>query len=287
MSKIVDILIGKQELLPPKLPPHVDPLPEWSDGLWTSVLQKHVSPAGLVDYIGIQHDLVFLQLVEVISSQSPTSHPERFPSKTHVLSFWINAYNIMTIWGVISDRITHSVQDSHVSSWIRINSGQDFFVANRVQVGGTWMNLYDLENKIIRVIGDARIHAAINCASHSCPILENKAFNADNLDERLSLSMQRMIHSGKHLYIDTIQGIVYASLIFKWYKSDFDARNVKRLFDYWLRFAEEPLQSKLQQAHNNRFRIEWMPYDWRLNQVDTSSSNNGVTATTEQSPASP
>ena len=38
------------------------------------------------------------------------------------------------------------------------------FVANRFQIGGKWMNLYDLENKIIRVYGDARVHAAINCA---------------------------------------------------------------------------------------------------------------------------
>ena len=41
------------------------------------------------------------------------------------------------------------------------------------------MNLYDLENKIIRGYGDGRIHAAINCASNSCPMLENKAFDAD------------------------------------------------------------------------------------------------------------
>lgn len=265
MSKIIDLLIGKQELLPPNLPPNVDPLIEWHDILWTSVLQKHVSSTGLVDYIGIQDDLVFLQLVEVVSRQSPASHPELFPSERHALSFWINAYNLLTIWIVISDGITTSVQDSHVSSWIRINSEQDFFIANRVQVGGTWMNLYDLENKIIRVLGDARIHAAINCASNSCPILENMAFNADDLDERLSLSMKRMIHSDRDLQIDTRQRIVYASLIFKWYKSDFDARYTKRLFDYWIGFAEEPLLSQLHIAQTNQFHIEWMPYDWRLN----------------------
>ena len=273
MSKIVDLLIGKQELLPPKLPPDVAPLVEWNDALWTSVLQRHVSLTGMVDYIGIQHDLVFLQLVELISRQSPTSHPELFLSETHVLSFWINAYNILTIWAVVSDGITNSVQDSNVSGWIRINPGQDFFVANRIQIGGTWMNLYDLENKIIRVIGDARIHAAINCASHSCPILENIAFNAKDLDDRLSLSMKRMINSDRHLQVDTTKGIVYASLIFKWYKSDFDARYTKQLFDYWITFAEESLLSQLQLAQTNRFRIEWLPYDWRLNKIDGSFSN--------------
>ena len=248
MSRIVDLLIGKQELTPPKLPSHLDPLTEWSDGIWTAVLQRYVSSDGLVDYEGIQNDLDFLQLVEVISRQSPASHPERFPSETHALSFWINAYNILTIWGVVSDGITTSVQDSNVSSWIRVNASQDFFVANRFQIGGKWMNLYDLENKIIRVYGDARVHAAINCASHSCPILDNLAFNPADLNNRLSLSMKRMIHSDRHLYIDTTKGFVFASLIFKWYKSDFNARDVKRLFEYCICFAEEPLLSELHLA---------------------------------------
>ena len=84
--------------------------------------------------------------------------------------------------------------------------------------------------------------------------------------------MQKNDPSDKHLQIDTTK-VSYTPLSFKWYKSDFDARNVKRLFDYWLRFAEEPLQSKLQQAQTNRFRIEWIAYDWRLNQIDPSSND--------------
>ena len=44
-----------------------------------------------------------------------------------------------------------------------------FEVAGYERVGRGGLNLFDLENSLIRSYGDARIHAAINCASASCP----------------------------------------------------------------------------------------------------------------------
>jgi len=266
MSIFIDILIGKRELPPPTLPSDIPPLSSWDDALWTSVLQRFVSEDGLVDYAELRVSTDFIRLVEVVSRQSPQSHPDLFPSPNDALSFWVNAYNLLTIWAVLSDNISTSVQDSTVSGWIRINAEQDFFVGNRVKIGGVWMNLYDLENKIIRRFGDGRIHAAINCASNSCPVLENRAFEGENLHDRLSISMTRMVNSSRHLKVDTTQQTVYASPIFDWYKSDFNARRRQHLFEYWFDFAEEPLLSLLHQAKAERFKIEWMKYDWGLNQ---------------------
>ena len=266
MSIFIDILIGKRELSPPTLPDHTSPLSEWSDTIWTNVLERFVSDSGLVDYVGLREDIDFIRLVEVVSRQSPQSHPDLFATQRAALSFWINAYNLLTIWAVLSDDISSSVQDSSVSGWIRINAEQDFFVGNRVKVGGNWMNLYDLENKVIRGYGDGRIHAAINCASNSCPMLENRAFQGVDLEERLDLAMRRMINSSRHLQVDTVQQIVYASPIFDWYKSDFNARRRRHLFGYWIEFAEEPILSLLRRAKDEQFNIRWMNYDWGLNQ---------------------
>lgn len=271
MSKIVDVLIGKRELHPPQIPIGTEPLSEWDGALWTAVLQRSVSNTGVVDYEVLRIDTDFLRLVDIVSKQSPISHPERFPTSESKLSFWINVYNLMTIWAVLSDNISTSVQDSQVSSWLRINAGQDFFVANRVLIGGEWMNLYDLEHKIIRTFGDGRIHAAINCASNSCPVLENQAFNANELDTRLGVSMRRMVNSTTHLTVDTETQIVWASQIFKWYLSDFDARSKKDLFEYWLQFAAEPLLSLLNEAASKRYSIKWKTYDWGLNGVIQAS----------------
>ena len=271
MSKIVDILIGKRELHPPKLPKGITPLSEWDNTLWTMVLQRAVSDTGVVDYEILRTDTDFLRLVDIVGKQSPNSHPEQFPTPDTKLSFWINIYNLMTIWAVLSDNISTSVHDSKASSWLRINAGQDFFVANRVLIGGEWMNLYDLEHKIIRTFGDGRIHAAINCASNSCPMLENQAFNANELDARLYDSMKRMVNSAAHLTVDTEKQIVWASQIFKWYLSDFDARSKKDLVEYWLQFAKEPLLSLLTEASAKRYTIRWKTYDWGLNGIIQAS----------------
>ena len=59
MSRIVDLLIGKQELTPPKLPSHLDPLTEWSDGIWTAVLQRYVSSDGLWTMKAYKTTLIF------------------------------------------------------------------------------------------------------------------------------------------------------------------------------------------------------------------------------------
>ena len=40
-----------------------------------------------------------------------------------------------------------------------------FFALGKVQVGGEAISLYDYENKVIRPLGDARIHFALNCMS--------------------------------------------------------------------------------------------------------------------------
>ena len=97
-------------------------------------------------------------------------------------------------------------------------------------------------------------------------MLENVAFEGEDLDNRLSGSMTRMINSSRHLRVDATQQTVYASPIFDWYKSDFNARRRQHLFEYWCDFAEEPLLSLLLQAKTERFKIEWMNYDWGLNQ---------------------
>ena len=51
---------------------------------------------------------------------------------------------------------------------------------------GGGINLYALEHRILRrEFPDARIHAAINCASGSCPTLQPRAFRPESLDAQL------------------------------------------------------------------------------------------------------
>ena len=264
MSKVIDLIIGRQECPLPILSDE-EKLTSWSMTLWAEVLQQHVSNTGRVSYDTLQSDHRFLQVVEYISRCSPHSHPDLFPSADAKLSFWINAYNILTLWGVVSSGIHQSVHEFNVSTWLRVNAGQDFFVALRFLVGDAWMSLYYLENTIIRGFGDGRIHAAINCASNGCPILNTEPYQAETLNDMLTDSMRLMVNSHQHLSVSRSDQCVYASQIFKWYLKDFEARRKTDLFQYWLQYASTDLSAELQHAQSNRYPILWMDYDWALN----------------------
>ena len=54
-------------------------------------------------------------------------------------------------------------------------------------IGGKKVSLDAIENKIIRpTFKEPRIHAALNCASISCPPLANYAFTAKGLEAQLN-----------------------------------------------------------------------------------------------------
>src|SRR5207248_1310678 len=60
-----------------------------------------------------------------------------------------------------------------------------FFYLKKVTVGGKSISLYDLENDVIRPLGEERVHFALNCMAVSCPRLPRTAFTADALEQQL------------------------------------------------------------------------------------------------------
>jgi hypothetical protein len=69
-------------------------------------------------------------------------------------------------------------------------------------VDGEKTNLYDYENKVIRPLGDARVHFALNCMVRSCPRLPRTPFKADTLDLVLEQLSHEFFMSEKHLRVD-------------------------------------------------------------------------------------
>jgi hypothetical protein len=155
-----------------------------------------------------------------------------------------------------------SVQDFEAGGAIEVRSGQGFFYALRFELGGEWINLYDLENTIIRGYGDARIHAAINCASKGCPTLANFAFLPGKMDAQFDAVMETMVAEKRNLEIDHEGKVVRASSIFDWFRSDFEGEG--GLMAYWSRFASEEKAAELARARDEDYQIEFVPYDWGI-----------------------
>ncbi|MEM9195471.1 MAG: DUF547 domain-containing protein, partial [Myxococcota bacterium] len=146
-------------------------------------LLRDVVQDGRVDYVTLRaRESELRRIAATLERTGPTATPERFPSDGDVLAWYINAYNVFTLLGVLHHWPIESVHD--VRGKIEPRAGFGFFWAQRFVIGGKTENLYDFENEL-RERGDARIHAAINCASASCPDLAAHSFEADRIDTQL------------------------------------------------------------------------------------------------------
>lgn len=129
--------------------------------------------------------------------------------------------------------------------------------------------------------GDPRIHAAVVCASVSCPDLSNQAYTSDNinalLDERCAAWLAHP-EKGMHLLDPPTAGSTSTSSpqlklspIFEWYRSDFDS--FKRgdrtgLRGFLEEFAPADLSLSLRELPEEAFEEEalaYFEYNWSLN----------------------
>ncbi|MDA1299150.1 MAG: DUF547 domain-containing protein [Proteobacteria bacterium] len=223
---------------------------------WGKVLHAYVDERGDVDYHRLATDRAGLdQYLSQVSVAGPDITPERFPTTDHQLAYYINAYNALVFEGVLD------WGPDIDSVWRGLISGFRFFSLRKVSVDGRTMTLKSLEDDVIRArFRDPRIHAAINCASISCPRLRREPYGGDQLQVQLNAAMAEFVNSPDHV---RRQGsTLLVSQIFKWFESDFEDMPGGfgpdgKLVDYINRYRREPLPRAL--------RVEYLDYDKGLN----------------------
>ncbi|MHA2094921.1 MAG: DUF547 domain-containing protein [Candidatus Hodarchaeales archaeon] len=183
-------------------------------------------------------------------------------SKKEKFAFWLNAYNLFTLKGVLIEFEKNPKWNGNTSYYSKVK----FFFLRKFIIAGKKINLRDLENKILRKqFEDPRLHFAINCASFSCPFLPGRLFQAETLDDYLTQLTRDFINNPTNVLFNTREQVVKLSMIFKWYKKDFEPRG--------------GILSFIQKYHNSvpeglsGFKIEYFKYNWELNkQAATTSS---------------
>ena len=212
--------------------------------IFDRVLQKHVNDAGLVDYRGLAADRADLDLyVAYIAGVSPTHDPDLFPSRQDQEAYYLNAYNALAISGVIDRPGLKSVEDNLA----------DFFYLTKYVMGTEPINLYDLENKVVRAtFKDPRIHFALNCQSGGCPRLVNHAYMPATLEAELDAGAKEFATHPAKVNIDAA-GVVHISQIFEWYKEDFESAGGPVAYINSVG-GSVPADAK----------VEIIPYDWSL-----------------------
>ena len=227
---------------------------------WTTVLQEFVDDRGYVDYEGLARRRdTFDRYIESIETTSPKSDPERFPTPNDALAYYLNAYNALVFKGVLARG------PEEKSVWRGLISGYSFFVGMSVVVGGERTNLKKLEDNVIRgEFQDPRIHAALNCASISCPRLPREAFEPNGLDEQLDATMTEFVGKARNVTDDGARTVTL-SKIFSWFSGDFLEHERRQgnpdpnLIDYVNRYR--PDGDRIPRD----YRIRFSPYDKGIN----------------------
>lgn len=221
---------------------------------YTTLLQTHIREDGRVNYTTLKASAHTQALMkELAHAQIPTEKNEK-------MAFWINAYNLITLHLVSSEFPVKSIQDL---------DGGKVWTKREFTVGEQLFTLDAIEHKILRPMGDPRIHAAINCASISCPPLWNHPYEDHKLDAQLDSAMNRWIKTNGYRIQD---GHLEISQVFIWFSDDFSAPNGIQYPAYpaeswgalyWLQRSAN--DAKLNLAIETGTPIRPWPYDWALN----------------------
>ncbi len=179
-------------------------------------------------------------------------------------AFWINAYNAHVIQIVLDNYPLRSIKD--IGGMLFNKVWDKEFIpmrAHHPDGKNDDLSLNDIEHGILRPqFEDARVHAAINCASYSCPPLLDAAFVADRLDEQLDAQMRAFVMDELRVRFDEKKGVLYLSKIFDWFEDDFE-RDAGSVREYVIRYAPTEKAAFIRDA-----RIRHLDYDWSLNDVE-------------------
>ncbi|WP_299228357.1 DUF547 domain-containing protein [uncultured Psychroserpens sp.] len=194
---------------------------------------------GKVAYVNISKDPKALnQLVNMAASISVSENDD----KTYQ-AFWINAYNIFVIKGIIENYPIKSPLDK-----------TGFFDKTQHKIAGELITLNDIENKKLRAqFEDARFHFVLVCGAIGCPPLINKAYLPKTLERQLQKQTEIALNNPG--FIKVKKNKVELSEIFKWYKEDFTKNGTE--IAYINQFRDEKISTKV--------KVSYYAYNWNLN----------------------
>ena len=204
-----------------------------------------------VDYVALRDDPDWTRLV---ASLAAAGAPSESASRAERLAFWIDAYNVLAMKLVVEHWPVASIRDVGSLLW-------PVWKRTAGVVGGRSISLDEIEHRILRPIGDPRIHMAIVCASTSCPSLAREPFEAARLDAQLDAAAARFVADPRKGVRVEAQ-LVRLSSIFDWFASDFEAGG--GVLAFVRRHASMELRAALDRLGPDP-SLAYFDYDWSLN----------------------
>ncbi len=229
---------------------------------WDRLLRKYVDADGLIDYASWKDSGDDVAILDAYLESLGRGDPQAAASRGSRLAFWINAYNALTIKGILREYPTDSIRN-HTPKLHGYNIWQDLLLP----VGNASYSLNAIEHKVLRKMGEPRIHFAIVCASISCPRLRNEAYQPKRIESQLADNTRDFFSRKQNFRIADSGGqnngkTVHVSSILKWFRDDFGGSSKQGLMG----LAEYlPDEASRQLIKSGDYSVRQIDYDWGLN----------------------
>lgn len=205
---------------------------------------KNTVKLALVDYQTLKTN----DKLDAVYQQLANFPVNSLSNKNEKLAFYVNAYNILALKMVLDHWPLESIKDvgNLISPVWRNVAGN---------IDGKAVTLGEIENEILRPMGEPRIHFAIVCASVSCPNLRDSPYTGSTLNVQLDDQVSQFLNNAdKGLRIG--EKSIMVSKIFDWFKRDFKAVGGVEVFIR--RYRPDLPALPIDEAIN---------YDWTLNGI--------------------
>lgn len=207
-----------------------------------SFFKEHVSN-GRVKYAEIKENPNDLQELLSLAKRIKvtTEDPETYKA------FWINAYNIAVINGIVKQYPVKSPMDI-----------EGFFDVKTHSLAQKSVTLDDIEKKLLfgNFPEEERFHFVLVCAAKGCPPIIAKAYRPETLEDQLQEQASKAMNSSDFIKVQK-EKVLFSELM-KWYEQDFISDDTN-LIDYTNKYRKAPIPGNL--------KIDFYNYNWELNEL--------------------
>ena len=224
--------------------------------VWDYLLKTYVSN-GLVDYDGMKKDYLFREYLRELGQ----CNPDALKTDDEKLALLCNAYNAFVINGVISHKVTDTVNS------VTVDEKPFFKIKEHIFAGETYTLDYLEKDMKLKVFGDPRVHVAVVCAARSCPGLRSEAYVGNRIQNQLEDQSRQFANNPKYVMYDKESEELKVNRILKWYPKDFDQRYPNGGYLQWINeMTDDPVIKEMtEKAINGDVQVGYFDYEWKLN----------------------
>jgi hypothetical protein len=231
---------------------------------------------GLVYYRALKAERGRLDgYVSGLATAAPGGNIDAAP-RDEQIAFWLNAYNAIVLQTVIDHYPIAGKSREYPARSIRQIPGAFERLPHRV--AGTMVTLDQIEQTILPAFHDARVFLALGRGAVGSGRLRSEAYTASRLEQQLAGDASECLNHEQCVDVDREANAVKVSAIFSWREKDFVAAYADKAAAVFstrspieravLAFVEPRLLTTEREfVAQNTFKVEYIPFDWDLNDL--------------------